>query len=230
MDNLACFCQINNIKLVEDCAQSIGALHKNRHCGSFGDAGCFSFFPTKNLGGFGDGGAVVTNSDQLADEVRVLRGHGSRVTYHYDLIGYNSRLDELQAAIIRVKLPHLREYADARRRNANLYLEHLSGLDQIALPKETSGAFHVFNQFTLRAKQRDDLLGFLKSRSIGAMVYYPLSLHLQKAFAYLGHKLGDFPESEKAQAEVLSLPIYPELKEEELLEVCSAVKEFYAKR
>ncbi len=230
MDILAFLCQKEKIKLVEDCAQSIGSLFKDKHCGSFGGAGCFSFFPTKNLGGFGDGGAVVTNSDQLADEVRVLRGHGSRVTYHYDLIGYNSRLDELQAAIIRVKLPHLSEYADTRRRNAQLYVSQLSGLGQVVLPKSTPGAYHVYNQFTIRVKERDDLFGFLKSKAIGAMVYYPLSLHLQKAFAYLGYKKGDFPESEKAQDEVLSLPIYPELTEKEILEVCSAIKEFYAKR
>ena len=230
MDNLACLCQINNIKLIEDCAQSIGAKFNNHHCGSFGDAGCFSFFPTKNLGGFGDGGAVVTNNEQMAEEIKVLRGHGSRVTYHYDIIGYNSRLDELQAAIIRIKLPHLKEYADARRNHAKTYLNQLVGISRVSLPKEMPGASHVYNQFTIRVKERDDLFGFLKSKSIGAMVYYPLSLHLQKAFAYLGYKLGDFPESEKAQAEVLSLPIYPELAEKELLEVCSAVKEFYAKR
>jgi dTDP-4-amino-4,6-dideoxygalactose transaminase len=224
IDNIA---KIHGICVIEDCAQSIGAQSSGQPTGSFGSAGCFSFFPTKNLGCFGDGGMVTTNDEKTADEIRVLRGHGSRKTYHYDLVGYNSRLDELQAAILRVKLPHLSSWSEARRKNASHYCRFLKGIDEIRLPSEPDLARHVYNQFTIRVADRNQLFEFLKQRGIGAMVYYPLSLHLQKAFEKLGYKKGDFPESEKAQEEVLSLPIFPELAEPEIEEVCSAIRKYY---
>ncbi|OGC14875.1 transcriptional regulator [candidate division WOR-1 bacterium RIFOXYC2_FULL_37_10] len=227
MDQIMSIAQKHNLKIIEDCAQAIGAKYKEKFVGGFGNAGCFSFFPTKNLGCFGDGGLVTTNSDEIADMLKVLRGHGSRKTYHYDYIGYNSRLDSIQAAILLVRFKYLAKWTESRRKNASIYKKLLEGIRQISLPEEEKNNFHVYNQFTLLAESRDNLLEFLKKKGIGSMVYYPLSLHLQKAFKCLNFKEGDFPESEKAQKEVLSLPIYPELPEKELEEVASAVKEFY---
>jgi dTDP-4-amino-4,6-dideoxygalactose transaminase len=217
----------HGLAVIEDCAQAIGAEYNGQKAGSFGVAGCFSFFPTKNLGCFGDGGIITTDDDKIAEEVKVLRGHGSRKTYHYDLIGYNSRLDALQAAILRTKLPHLNQYSRLRNRNANIYNKKLKELKEIGLPFKLPKVKHVFNQYTIRIKERDALFEFLKVRGVGAMVYYPLSLHLQKAFSFLGYKLGDFPESEMAQEEVLSLPIFPELMPEEVEKVCAALQEFF---
>jgi dTDP-4-amino-4,6-dideoxygalactose transaminase len=230
MDKIMEIAKKHKLAVIEDCAQSIGAEYDRQKAGSFGDAGCFSFFPTKNLGCFGDGGMIVTNNEKIANELKILRGHGSRKTYHYDIVGYNSRLDELQAAILRVKLRHLEDFSRNRRKNSNVYHKHLRELEQIVLPYELDNGKHVFNQYTVRVKEdRDKLFEFLKMKGIGVMVYYPLSLHLQKAFASLGHKEGDFPESESAQKEVLSLPIFPELNPEEIEKVCFAVKEFYKK-
>ncbi len=217
----------HGLKVIEDCAQAIGAEYDGKKAGSFGDAGCFSFFPTKNLGCFGDGGMITTSDEKIADEIKVLRGHGSRKTYHYDIIGYNSRLDELQAAILRVKLPHLESYIKARRKNANLYHKHLKNINEIALPFELKDARHTFNQFTARAQARDEVFEFLKTKGVASMIYYPLSLHQQKAFAHLKHKAGDFPRSEAAQDEVLSLPIFPEISEDQIEEVCLALQAYF---
>jgi dTDP-4-amino-4,6-dideoxygalactose transaminase len=223
MDKIMPLAKKHSLFVVEDCAQAIGAAFNKQKVGSFGDAGCFSFFPTKNLGCFGDGGLVTTNSDQVAEQLKVLRGHGSRVTYHYDIVGYNSRLDALQAAILSVKFPHLDDFSFKRRKNAAFYARRLSTVPGLTLPTETPGAFHVYNQYTIRAKHRDQIFSFLKARGVSSMVYYPLSLHLQKAFSWLGSGLGDLPESEAAQDEVLSLPIFPELDL-----VCSAIEQFVA--
>ncbi|MGB9613021.1 MAG: DegT/DnrJ/EryC1/StrS family aminotransferase [Candidatus Margulisiibacteriota bacterium] len=227
MEKIMEIAKSNNLKVIEDCAQSLGAEYLGKKAGSFGDAGGISFFPTKNIGCFGDGGMVVTNSEEIAEKIKTLRGHGSRKTYHYDIIGYNSRLDEIQAAILRRKLPYLEEFIRKRRKNANLYRKWLKDIPQITLPEENSNAKHTFNQFTIRTKDRNALFEYLKTREIGAMVYYPLSLHLQKAFDYLGYKPGDFPESERAQEEVISLPIYPELTASEIEQVCVAINNFY---
>jgi dTDP-4-amino-4,6-dideoxygalactose transaminase len=229
MQKIAQICQKHGLKIVEDCAQAIGAEYNGQNVGSLGHAGCFSFFPTKNLGCFGDGGVVTTNDENVAEEIKILRGHGSRKTYHYNIIGYNSRLDELQAAIIRVKMPHLDNFSRSRRKNSAFYRKNLENIDQLSLPYELPNAKHAFNQYTVRAKDRDKLFGFLKDKGVGVMVYYPLSLHLQQAFAHLGHKAGDFPESEAAQNEVLSLPVFPELTDKELETVCASIKEYYAK-
>jgi len=216
------------LKVVEDSAQAIGAKVGDRHVSTIGDAGCLSFFPTKNLGAFGDGGMVITNDDKIYDSVKVLRAIGSRVTYHYEVIGYNSRLDALQAAILKVKLRYLEKWIEARRKNAALYDELLKGSDVIT-PKESKGIRHTYNQYTIRTKKRVQLLAHLKERGMGAMVYYPLSLHLQKIYEYLGHKIGSFPSAEVAQNEVISLPIFPELNESQITEVASAIKEFFSK-
>jgi dTDP-4-amino-4,6-dideoxygalactose transaminase len=227
MDKIGALAKKHRLKVIEDCAQSFGAKFMARQAGSFGDAGCLSFFPTKNIGCFGDGGMIITSDDKIAEEIRILRGHGSRKTYHYDLIGYNSRLDELQAAVLRVKLPQVKRFLEGRRNNAKTYYGKLCSLPGIILPAETMGSYHTYNQYTLRAKNRDKLFSFLKQKGIPTMVYYPLSLHLQSAFKGLGYKPGDFPEAEQAQAEVLSLPIFPELTEEEISRVWRAVNEFY---
>jgi len=227
MDQLMTLAKKHSLFVVEDCAQAIGAEYNKQKVGGFGLAGCFSFFPSKNLGCFGDGGLITTNDDAIAKEVKVLRAHGSRVTYHYDLIGYNSRLDALQAAILSLKLPHLDAYAQKRRKNAAFYNQCLAGQADLARPVEQKNSFHVFNQYTLRVKKRDQLLQFLKDKGVPAMIYYPLSLHLQKTFSWLGLSAGDLPASEAAQNEVLSLPIFPELTVAELEQVSSAVLQFF---
>ena len=219
--------QKHGLKVVEDAAQSIGAEYRGRRACSMGDAGCLSFFPTKNLGCFGDGGMILTNDDEVAETSRVLRGHGSKTTYHYDMIGYNSRLDELQAAILRVKLRHLDGWTKARQRNAAAYDKALSQIMEVHRPFVEDGCTHVYNQYTIRAKNRNLLKDHLKEKGIGAMVYYPLSLHLHKAYQGLKYKFGDFPEAESAQEEVLSLPIFPELKPEQIAEVSQAINDFY---
>lgn len=229
MDKIREIARKHKMAVVEDCAQAIGAEYGGKKVGSYGDAGCFSFFPTKNLGCFGDGGLVTTNDEKVYKELIALRNHGSRKAYHYDIIGHNSRLDALQAAILRVKLPLLDGFLRARRKNSNLYQKSLKEFSQISLPFELPNGKHAFNQYTIRIKERDKLFEFLKVKGIGVMVYYPLSLHLQKAFAFLGYKPGDFPESEAAQNEVLSLPIFPELRADEIEAVCTALKEFYKK-
>lgn len=216
----------HNLAVIEDCAQATGAEFQNKKVGSFG-IGCFSFFPTKNLGCFGDGGMITTNDEKFASEIKVLRNHGSRSQYHHDIIGYNSRLDEIQAAILRIKLPNLDDYIERRRGNAGRYKHLLKEIEPVVLPLEMPYAKHSFNQFTIRVKDRDGLHSFLKSKGISTMVYYPISLHLQNAFVGLGYKQGVFPESEAAQNEVLSLPIFPELQQKETELVCAAIKEFY---
>jgi dTDP-4-amino-4,6-dideoxygalactose transaminase len=213
------------IKVIEDSAQAIGARYKDKHVSTIGDAGCVSFFPTKNLGGFGDGGMVITNDQKIYDTVKVLRGHGSRVTYYYDMVGYNSRLDEIQAAVLRVKLKHLDSWMEARRKNAALYNKLLAGV--VDTPKEGRGARHVYNQYTIKAKKRNELQAFLKEKGVGSMIYYPVALHLQKVYEHLGYKKGSLPNCEKVQEEVLSLPIFPELTEPQIEEVAAAIKEFH---
>ncbi len=215
----------HDIRVIEDSCQAIGAKYGGKHVSTIGDAGGISFFPTKNLGGFGDGGMVITDNEKIYDTVKVLRGHGSRAAYHYDMVGYNSRLDEIQAAVLRVKLKHLEIYMEARRKNAAIYDKMLAGI--VGTPKELDGARHVYNQYTIRAGDRNKLHEFLRSKGIGSMIYYPLALHVQKVYETLGYKKGSFPNCEKAQDEVLSLPIFPELTEDQIREVASAIRDFY---
>ncbi len=207
-----------NIPVIEDAAQAIGARHRDGPVGSCGLMGCFSFFPSKNLGGAGDGGIVTTNDASCADRLKLLHLHGARERYEYEILGMNSRLDALQAAILRVKLRHLNDWNAARRRNAERYRKLFSefNLDaKVAMPLEPPGMTHVFNQFSIRVKQREALRNKLQKRGIPTEIYYPIPLHLQKAFDYLGYKSGDFPASEAASREVLALPIYPELSQEQ---------------
>jgi dTDP-4-amino-4,6-dideoxygalactose transaminase len=220
----------HKLPVIEDAAQAIGARYGNKSVGTIGNVGCFSFFPSKNLGGAGDGGLLTTDDTKLAERLKLLRVHGSSQKYRYEIIGVNSRLDALQAAILRVKLRRLDQWTEARRQNARRYqqLFRKTGLTKyISTPVEPLGSGHVYNQFVIRAAQRDELCKHLKNEGIPTEIYYPSPLHLQPAFAYLGYKCGDFPESEKASSEVLALPIYPELAGEQQAAVVQAIAEFY---
>jgi dTDP-4-amino-4,6-dideoxygalactose transaminase len=210
----------HNLAVIEDAAQAIGAELDGTRAGAFGDMGCFSFYPSKNLGAFGDAGLVTTNDAGLAARLRMLRVHGFGERYHSYVIGGNFRLDAIQAAVLRVKLKYLDRWTEARRGNASLYRDHLSG--NVILPIERHGR-HIYNQFVIRHPKRDALHAHLRANGIGSDVYYPVPFHLQKCFSLLGHTLGDFPESERAASEALALPIYPELTADMIRRVASAV-------
>jgi len=217
--------------VVEDAAQAIGAKYKSKMAGTFGDLGCFSFFPAKNLGAFGDGGMVVTDNDELAERIRLLKNHGSspKEKYLNLIIGTNSRLDALQAAILRVKLKYLSKWSKERAEKAFYYNEKLNRVGDIVVPVISSHRNHIFHQYTIRTKSRDELQKYLKEKEIPTMVYYPLPLHFQPAFRDLTLQEGNFPESEKVSKEVLSLPIYPEMIKKEQDFIIKNIKEFYAK-
>ncbi|HEX6574029.1 MAG TPA: DegT/DnrJ/EryC1/StrS family aminotransferase [Gemmatimonadaceae bacterium] len=223
-----------DLPILEDAAQSIGATRKigdkTVRAGEAATLGTFSFFPSKNLGGYGDGGMIVTQDENLATRLRRLRVHGGLKTYFHDEVGYNSRLDALQAVVLLAKLPHLESWSAARRRNAEYYNAAFSGMSDVKTPVIDAANVSIYNQYTLRVAKRDQLQEHLKKKGIGSSVYYPLPLHLQPCFSYLGYSEGAFPESEKAAKEVISLPIYPELTTAQLDEVISAVKEFYGNR
>jgi dTDP-4-amino-4,6-dideoxygalactose transaminase len=232
LDAVLSVARANSIAVIEDAAQAIGARFHNRAVGNAGAMGCFSFFPAKNLGCAGDGGLVVSNDPTLAERLRILRTHGSRKRYSYELVGMNSRLDALQAAILRVKLPYLNKWTEARRRNAENYIALLAefGVEtDVRIPKAPEYAYHVYNQFTIRTPNRDALRSHLSACGIPTEIYYPSPLHLQPAFAYLGHRPGDYPESERACREALSLPIYPELPSEQQLMVVRAIAQFFGR-
>lgn len=215
MDGISAIATEHGLKVIEDAAQAIGARWRDRPVGSLGDMACISFFPTKNLGAFGDAGMVVTDNDSLAERLRMLRAHGGRKKYHHELLGINSRLDALQAAVLNVKIKYLSEWTDARRRIADRYTEALSDVRGIGAPTVRDQAFHVFHQYTLRVSARDDVQRELVLRGVDTTVYYPLPLHLQPVFARLGYGTGDMPNSERAAREALSLPMFPELAAEE---------------
>jgi len=213
--------------ILEDAAQAIGAEQGNRMAGTVGDAGAFSFFPTKNLGGFGDGGMVTTADAGVAERIFKLRVHGGRQMYHHEMVGTNSRLDALQAAVLRVKLKHLDGWAQARNRHAALYTEILSGMEEVRTPVSDPGNRHVYNQYTLRVDRRDALREYLSGKGIGTGLYYPLGLHLQECFSGLGGREGDLPVTERLTREVVSLPIFPELTEGQITEVAEGIRAFY---
>ncbi len=226
MDPILAFAKSRNLPVIEDNAQAIGASYKGRRTGSLGDAACISFYPTKNLGAYGDAGMVVTNSSELTARLRTLRNHGQAAKYMSSEPGLNSRLDEMQAAILRVKLRHLSRWQRARRSNAAEYTRLFSQVPGVMPPIEPEGCEHVFHQYTIRIERRDALQRHLAARKIGCAVYYPCPLHLQPLYASLGHRAGDFPHSERAAQEVLSLPMYPELRKEQIARVVEAVTEF----
>lgn len=222
----------HQIAVIEDAAQAIGAEYSGRRAGSLGNVGCFSFYPSKNLGGAGDGGMLTTNDPEMAASLRDLRSHGARKKYYHDRVGINSRLDSLQAAILRVKFGYLDQWAKARRENAQRYRELFrdSGLissGAVRLPGEAPSALHVYNQFVIRARERDKLRAYLTERGIGSEIYYPLPLHLQICFKDLGHHAGDFPESERAADEALAIPVYPELGAASQGRVVETIASFY---
>jgi dTDP-4-amino-4,6-dideoxygalactose transaminase len=226
MDPIVAFAKSRKLPLIEDCAQAIGAVYKGRRVGSFGDAACLSFYPTKNLGAYGDAGMVVTNSPELATRLRTLRNHGQTAKYLSSEPGWNSRLDEIQAAILRVKLRHLAEWQRARRSHAGEYTRLLEQVPGVMPPHEPDGCEHVYHQYTIRCERRDAFQQHLAARKIGSTVYYPYPLHLQPLYAHLGHKTGDFPHAERAAQEVLSLPMYPELRKDQIGRVVEAIAEF----
>lgn len=221
------------LPIVEDAAQSIGAKRKIRGrtvlAGEAATIGTLSFFPTKNLGGYGDGGMMVTQDDALATRLRRLRIHGGAREYFHDEVGYNSRLDTLQAAVLLAKLPHLEGWSSKRREHARYYDKALAGVAGVRTPVVRSENESIFNQYTIRAERRDDLAAHLKKKGIGTKVYYPLPLHLQPCFAHLGYKKGSYPESERAAAEVVSLPIFPELTRGQLDETIEGIHSFYGR-
>lgn len=227
MDPIAALAERHGLAVVEDSAQAIGACYKGKRVGSFGHAGCFSFYPTKNLGAYGDGGMVVTHDAVLAEKIDILRRHGGKTKYQADILGFNSRLDAMQAAILGIKLNHLESWNKQRRRVAQHYNELLKDLP-VVTPYEAPGAFHVYHQYTIRAEKRDKLADYLKRSEIGTMVYYPVPLHQQGMYLALGYVEGDLPQSEKASREVLSLPMYPELTGMEQKQVAGAIRKFYS--
>jgi len=228
MDSLLELAKQYNIKVVEDCAQALGACYKGKPVGSTGNAGCFSFFPSKTLGAYGDGGMVITSDHEVAEKVGILRQHGAYHKYYHLVLGFNSRLDTLQAAILRVKLRYLDSWIRQRRLIATTYASLLSDVPGIALPVEEPYAQHAFNYYTIRVREpngnRNDLVNNLATQGIATAVYYPLSLHLQDVLKYLGYSPGDFPESERAQEEVLSLPMFPELQPNHVENIAGAIR------
>lgn len=225
MGAIGAICDRHDLWLIEDAAQSIGSEWEGKRSGSMSDLGCFSFFPSKNLGAAGDGGMVVAQDATLADRVKLLREHGSRPKYHHALVGTNSRLDALQAAILRVKLGHLDRWSEKRAQNAAAYDRLFEG-SRVGRPWHDPRTRHIYNQYVIRVPNRDGLKAFLTERGIGCEIYYPVPLHLQKCFADLGYREGDMPHAELAAKETLALPIYPELTEEQIRTVAAAVREF----
>ena len=232
MEPLLALAKQYHLKVIEDAAQAIGAEYLGAvRAGSRGDIGCFSFFPSKNLGAFGDAGLCTAQDPDLAESMRVLRVHGGKPKYYHAVIGGNFRIDELQAAVLRVKLKFLDEWTAGRQRNAAFYgaAFQSAGLGaKLKTPAAVAGYRHIFNQYVVRVSERDALREFLSKRNVGTEIYYPVPLHLQKCFAYLNYKVGDFPEAERAAEDTLALPIYPELTREQLQHVVSSVAEFYA--
>ena len=233
MDAFTAIARRHRLAVIEDAAQALGAaLADGRRAGSIGDIGCLSFFPTKNLGAFGDAGMCVTRNRALAERLRILRVHGGEPKYYHAVIGGNFRLDEIQAAVLLVKFPHLEDWHRARQRNAAYYDRAFAqaGAARVVTPTARPGYRHIYNQYVIRVPDRDRLRAYLGEQGVGTEIYYPVPLHMQKCFAYLGHKPEDCPESARAASETLALPIYPELTEEQLQYVVDTIAGFYRKR
>lgn len=218
-------CKKYNLRLVEDCAQSHGATFDGKQTGTFGDIGCFSFYPSKNLGAFGDAGAIVTNDDKIAQDVRVFRNYGSEKRYYNKVVGANSRLDEIQAGFLRVRLKHLDELAEEKRRICERYLSELHN-DRITLPRIREGATHIWHQFVIQTEDRDELISYLEEKQIGTIIHYPIPPHLSEAYQYLDMREGSLPITETYAKTVLSLPLYNGMTKEELDYVIQAVNAF----
>jgi dTDP-4-amino-4,6-dideoxygalactose transaminase len=231
MDRIKEIADKHNLYIIEDAAQSIGSLYKGKKVGELGTAACYSFFPTKNLGAYGDAGMIISNDDDLAEKMSVLRVHGSKPKYFHHVLGYNSRLDEMQAAILNVKFPHLDKWSELRKEKAANYTKLIQEQigDSIVTPFEEEHNYHVFHQYTIRVQKRDELQKYLQDQGVSTMVYYPKPLHLQPVFAELGYKEGDLPVTEKAAEESISLPMFPELTIEQQQYVVEKIREFYQK-
>jgi len=223
MEEVSAVAEKHGLVVIEDAAQAFGADIRGKKVGSFGKAGCFSFYPSKNLGCYGDGGMIVTSDADFAARVRSLRNHGTSATYSHERIGYNSRLDELQAGILLVKLKRIDRYNDLRRERAALYTRLLG--TEVRCPSEEEGFRHVYHQYTIRCPERDRMQERLREEGISSVIYYPIPMHLQKAVEFLGYRKGEFPEAERAAEEVLSLPMYPELGEGDIERICSVIRE-----
>jgi dTDP-4-amino-4,6-dideoxygalactose transaminase len=228
MDEILKICQNYGLKILEDSCQAFGSEYKGKKVGSFGDTSAFSFFPTKNLGGAGDGGMISTGDENLARRLKKLRVHGSEKRYYHDEIGYNSRLDEIQAAVVRIKLKYLDEWNKKRAEIADLYRDLFANIEEVKTPIAPPYSKHIYHQFVIRARNRDDLKSYLDKKGIGNMIYYPVPLHLQTCFQFLAYKKGDLIETEKAADEVLALPIFAELRAEEIKEVVMQIGNFYS--
>ncbi len=227
MDPIMEVAKKHGLPVIEDACQSIGASNKGRKAGSIGTAGCFSFFPSKNLGTAGDGGMIVTQDEAFGEKMAIIRMHGSKPKYYHQMVGANFRLDTVHAAVLTVKLKHLESWSEARRKNAEKYNKLFAGVACVVRPYIAEGNVSIYNQYVIRVPKRNELRDFLTKNDIGTEIYYPLSLHEQKCFASMGHRRGDFSESEKAADETVALPIYPELKDEQINFVASKIKEFY---
>jgi dTDP-4-amino-4,6-dideoxygalactose transaminase len=226
MDRISEIAEKNDLKIIEDACQAHGALYKGKKAGSFGNIACFSFYPAKNLGAYGDAGAVVTNDRELAEKIRALRDYGQTRKYHHEIIGHNSRLDEIQAAILRVKLKYLDQWNESRRSHANKYNELLGEISGIETPTEKDFASHIYHLYVIRHEKRDELREWLNSKGVATGIHYPKPIHLQNAYKHLGYGEGSFPITERYSKEVLSLPMFPELTEEEIDTVVKLIESF----
>lgn len=229
MDPILEIARKHNLLVIEDACQAHGALYKGKEAGTMGVAGCFSFYPGKNLGAYGEAGAVVTDDNDLAKKIRVYRDHGQPQKYHHDVIGWNARMDGIQGAVLSVKLKYLEQWTEARRANAALYGKHLSGVDGMRIPVERDYAKHVYHIYALRHPKRDALMAFLNEKGVATGIHYPVPVHMTMAYEYLKHKSGSFPVAELAASEFVSLPMYPELSSEQITYVTDCIKEFHAK-
>ncbi len=225
MDDVVCLCRKYSLRLVEDCAQSHGSAFKGQKSGTFGDIGCFSFYPSKNLGAFGDGGAIITDDEQLAQDMKVLRNYGSEKRYYNKIVGANSRLDEIQAGLLRVRLRHLDDLCDERRELADYYSSHIQN-EKLILPRERDDTHSIWHQYVVRSKERDTLITWLNERQIGTIIHYPIPPHLSEAYQYLGYGPGSFPITEQYADEVLSIPMYNGMTREEQNCVVEALNNF----
>ena len=226
MDLILGIAQTHNIKVIEDACQAHGALYNNRKVGSFGSVGCFSFYPGKNLGAYGEGGAIVTQDEETADKIRMIRDHGQAKKYFHDMEGYNGRLDAIQAGVLRIKLRRLSDWNQSRRENAAYYNELLSKVDGVTLPFEADFAHPVYHLYVILVDDREGLQQFLSDKGISTGLHYPLPLHLQKAYAHLGYEDGSFPVTESVAKRLISLPMFPELTREQIEYVAESIKEF----
>ena len=232
MDEIMKIAKKHKLFVIEDAAQAVGDIYKGKNVGTIGDLGCFSFFPSKNLGAYGDGGMIITNDKTLDEKLRLLKNHGSSFKNKYEnlILGTNSRLDSIQAAILRIKLKHLKKWTEKKKKAADYYSSKLQKVEKIKTPFIKNNRNHIFHQYTINAEKRDSLKKYLKNKGVDTMVYYPLLLHLQPALKHLNYKKGDFPKAEKTSKEVLSLPIYPEIKKEKLDFIIKKIRNFYDKK